>query len=354
MVREMGNPVKDVVVLGIETSCDETAVALVQNGVRVLSNLVVSQTDVHRVFGGIVPEVASRKHIETIAVLVQDAFLQAGLAYRDIDAVAVTNTPGLIGALLVGVSFAKAFAYGLGKPLIAVNHLKAHIFANCLQSDFEAGRNEVLSFPCVSLVVSGGHTSLIYMQDLYNYEVLGETRDDAAGEVFDKVARFLGLGYPGGPAIEKAAAAGQPGVYRLPRPVLEREEFEFSFSGLKTATINLFHQITKKGQTPDLHHLAAEFQEAVVDVLVEKTLKAAAKKGAKSIWLAGGVAANSRLRERMAQEANKKGLGVSLPPKAMCTDNAAMVAACAYHQFLRQDFAGLDLNAYPSVDLASW
>lgn len=330
-------------IMGIETSCDETAVSIVENGRRVKTNLVASQITIHQRFGGVVPEVASRKHIEVIASLVNEALRESQLSRQEIDAVAVTNAPGLIGALLVGVSFAKAFAYGIKKPLIGVDHLEAHVYANFLTEDPP-------KFPAVCLVVSGGHTSLLYMRNHRRFEMLGETRDDAAGEAFDKVARFLGLGYPGGPAIQQAALAGKPGIYRLPRVFLDRDDFEFSFSGLKTATINLWNKQKSEGE-PRINDLAAEFQEALVDVLVEKTINAARKKETRQILLAGGVAANARLRERITHKANEQGIKVHMPLRALCTDNAAMVAAAGYYQYLERDFAGLDLNAYPHTGL---
>ena len=257
----------DVVILGIETSCDETAAAVVRNGSEVLSNVVNSQISVHQKFGGVVPEVASRKHIENISGVVQQALEDAALDFREIDVVAVTNRPGLIGALLVGVSFAKGLAYALDRPLIAVNHLEGHIYANFLE-------NPDIEFPVVCLVVSGGHTSLVYMENHGCCEVMGETRDDAAGEAFDKVARFLGLGYPGGPAVERAAQDGQAGIYQLPRVYLDRNDFEFSFSGLKTATMNQWNQLKRKQGFANVNDLAAEFQAALVEVLVEKTILA--------------------------------------------------------------------------------
>jgi len=336
---------KDIRILGIETSCDETAVSVVENGQRVLANLVASQIKVHQRYGGVVPEVASRKHIEVIASLVDEALKEAGLTAPEMDAVAVTHTPGLIGALLVGVSFAKAYAYGLGKPLIGVNHLEAHIYAN-----FLTARPPV--FPAVCLVVSGGHTSLLYMKDHRRFDILGQTRDDAAGEAFDKVARFLGLGYPGGPAVQKAAQSGTAGIYHLPRVFLDRNDYEFSFSGLKTATINLWNKLKKNGEEAGVNDLAAEFQEALVDVLVEKTINAARQMGVGQILLAGGVAANARLRERITGKAGESGIAVHMPSLALCTDNAAMVACAGYYQYLERDFAGLDLNAFPHLGLA--
>lgn len=328
----------EVLILGIETSCDETSAAVVADGKRVLSNIINSQVAIHQQFGGVVPEVASRRHIMNLYPVVRLALQEAGVEPRELDAVAVTNRPGLIGALLVGLSFAKSFAYGIDRPLIAVNHLEGHIMANKLEHEME--------YPLVCLVVSGGHTSIIYMEEEGHFEIIGETRDDAAGEAFDKVARFIGLGYPGGPAIEKAAANGTPERYVLPRAYLDREGYDFSFSGLKTATMNLFHRARQRGEKVDVADLAAEFQEAVVEVLVEKTVKAALAKGVLTVALAGGVAANARLREMMKMKAAEHGLKVIYPSLVYCTDNGAMIAAAAYHYYLNQDFAPLDVNAY--------
>lgn len=328
-------------ILGIETSCDETAAAIVQNGRVILSNVVNSQIKIHQQFGGVVPEVASRKHIENIALVVKAAFEEAGLGYDDIHAVAVTNIPGLIGALLVGVSFAKSFAYALNKPLIAVNHLHGHIYANFLE-------HQNIEFPAVCLVVSGGHTSLLLMKSETEYEVIGETRDDAAGEAFDKVARFLGLGYPGGPAIQKAAQEGQTGGIELPRVFLDRDDFEFSFSGLKTATMNLWKKLERQGQQ-NVNNMAAEFQQALVEVLVEKTIRAAIKYKVQTILLAGGVAANQKLRQLMSQKAGENNLGLYYPSLSLCTDNAAMIAGVAYYDYVNGNFAPLSLNAHPSL-----
>lgn len=332
---------KEIYILGIETSCDETAAAIVKSGQEILSNVVQSQISLHQKFGGVVPEVASRKHIETISAVTQEAFAQAALDYRDIDAVAVTNRPGLIGALLVGLSFAKSLAYALNRPIIAVNHLHGHIYANFLE-------NPDIVFPCVCLVVSGGHTSLLYMPSHHEYRVIGETRDDAAGEAFDKVARFLGLAYPGGPSVEKAAREGKPGVHRLPRIFLDRDDFEFSFSGLKTAVMNLWRKLEKSGEA-NVNDMAAEFQQALIEVLVEKTINAAQKYEVKTILMAGGVAANSILRNTLVEKATDKGLKVFYPSLRLCTDNAAMIAGRAYVQYMNQDFATLDLNAYPGL-----
>lgn len=331
----------ETLILGIETSCDETAAAIVADGRRILSNVINSQICIHQQFGGVVPEVASRKHIENIARVVETAFAEAGLTHNDIHAVAVTNRPGLIGALLVGVSFAKAFAYALEKPLVAINHLEGHIYANFLE-------HKEIVFPGICLVVSGGHTSLLFLRDMENTEVIGETRDDAAGEAFDKVARFLGLGYPGGPAIEQVAREGTPGKVVLPRVYLDRSDFEFSFSGLKTATMNAWNRARHKGEV-SAADLAAEFQMALVEVLVEKTLRAAEKYRAESILLAGGVAANQSLRSLMDQRSREAGRRLFYPSLKLCTDNAAMIAGLACHQYRKGDFASLDLNAYPGL-----
>lgn len=328
-------------ILGIETSCDETAAAVVQNGRLILSNVVNSQIDIHRQFGGVVPEVASRKHVENIGLVVEQAMADSGLTYADLDAVAVTNRPGLIGALLVGLSFAKAFAYGIDKPLITVNHLNGHIYANLLE-------HPQLKFPAICLVVSGGHTSLLLMHSESEYELIGETLDDAAGEAFDKVARFLGLGYPGGPAIQKAAASGQPGRYSLPRVFLNRQELEFSFSGLKTAVMNEWRKAQQRGEA-DVNDMAAEFQNALVEVLVGKTMQAAEQYDAPSIIMAGGVAANGPLRELMTRRGEELGKAVYFPSLSLCTDNAVMIAAAAYPLYLQGSFAPLNVNAQASL-----
>lgn len=333
---------EDILILGIESSCDETAAAIVKNGQEILSNVVNSQIQVHQQFGGVVPELASRKHIENIGLVVEAAFQQANLSYKDIDAVAVTNRPGLIGALLVGLSFAKAFAYGLNKPLIAVNHLEGHIYANMLE-------HKNISFPAVCLVVSGGHTSLLYMESMETSTVIGETRDDAAGEAFDKVARFLELGYPGGPAVEKAAKLGKSGLFTLPRVFMDRDDYEFSFSGLKTATMNLWMKQLRRGEN-NVENMAAEFQNALVEVLVEKTMKAAKSYQVKTVMMAGGVAANQALRENMAKRAQEEGLQLYYPPLKLCTDNAAMIAGKAHYDYINRQFAPLNINAHPNLN----
>ena len=325
---------QDVLILGIESSCDETAAAIVKNGRQILSNVINSQIKIHQQFGGVVPEIASRKHIENIAGVVDGAFQEAGLTYRQINGVAVTNKPRL------GVSFAKAFAYALNKPLIAVNHLHGHIYANFLEHEIE--------FPCICLVVSGGHTSLLYMKDMISYEIIGETRDDAAGEAFDKVSRFMGLGYPGGPAIQKAALTGSPGKVKLPRVFLDRDDYEFSFSGLKTATMNEWKKLERRG-LQNVNDMAAEFEAALVEVLVEKTIRAALKYGVKTVLLAGGVAANEHLRNMMNKGCEEKNLQLFYPSLRLCTDNAAMIAGNAHHYYVHSQFAPLSLNAYAGL-----
>ncbi|QGT98753.1 N(6)-L-threonylcarbamoyladenine synthase [Candidatus Syntrophocurvum alkaliphilum] len=331
----------DVVILGIETSCDETAAAVVKNGRDVMSNIINSQIDIHKSFGGVVPEVASRKHIENISIVVETALEEANVTYNDLNAVAVTNMPGLVGALLVGISFAKSFAYSINKPLIAINHMHGHIYANFMEHDS-------IEFPAICLVVSGGHTSLLLMEDINNYKVIGETRDDAAGEAFDKVARFLGLGYPGGPVIQNAAEKGQAGNLKLPRVLLDKNDYEFSFSGLKTATMNMWKKLEKTGGQ-NVYDLVAEFQAAIVEVLVAKTALAAKKHNAKSILMAGGVAANSQLRNEVQNAANDLGINAYYPSLKLCTDNAAMIAGSAYHDYLNQKFASLKLNAHANI-----
>ncbi|NLJ76080.1 MAG: tRNA (adenosine(37)-N6)-threonylcarbamoyltransferase complex transferase subunit TsaD [Peptococcaceae bacterium] len=331
-------------ILGIETSCDETAAAVVVDGAEIRSNIISSQVDVHQKFGGVVPEIASRKHLELITPVIEEAMEESGLKFADLDAVAVTYGPGLVGALLVGVAAAKALAYGLDLPLLGINHIEGHIYANfAVTPDLE--------FPLVCLVVSGGHTDLVYMEKHGNYQVLGKTRDDAAGEAFDKVARTLGLGYPGGPLIERLAQSGDPGAIELPRAYLEKGSLDFSFSGLKSAVINFLHRARQRGEQVNQADLAAGFQQAVADVLVDKTIEAAKGAGVSTILLAGGVAANSKLRKDFMDKAGHLSLRVHVPPLILCTDNAAMIACAAYYKFLRGSFAPLTLNAVPSLKL---
>lgn len=331
-------------ILAVETSCDETAVAIVREGREVLANLVASQVETHARFGGVVPEIASRQHLLTLSPLVRRAMAEAGLVWDDIAALAVTQGPGLVGALLIGVATAKAMAYALGKPLIAVNHLAGHIYANML------GEKRV-QFPLLCLVVSGGHTDLIYMERDLHFQLLGQSRDDAAGEAYDKVARVLGLGYPGGPALDNLAQTGRPAV-DFPRVMLEEDSLDFSFSGLKTAVINHVHNRRQSKKEVNLADVAASFQQAVVDVLVAKTDQAAERCRPATILLAGGVAANSRLRQQMARLAQKHQLPLAVPPLEFCTDNAAMIAAAAWQQYKLSITAGLDLNAVPDLPLS--
>lgn len=332
-------------VLGIETSCDETAVAVVDDGIDVASNLISSQVDLHSRFGGVVPEVAARAHIEALNPLMEEALLQAGLGgFGDIDAVAVTIGPGLIGALLVGVAAAKSIALATGKPLIGVNHLEGHVYANFL----EHGPPQP---PYVSLIVSGGHTMLVHMKDLHSYQVLGQTLDDAAGEAFDKVARFLGLGFPGGPAVDKLAREGDPDAIHFPRAMENSGNFDFSLSGLKTAVMRYVKKEQSAGRLPDPADLAASFQEAVVDVQVSKTIRAAQERQVKTILLGGGVVANTRLRERIQEAADREGLSVLFPSLPLCTDNGAMIACAGFYRLQAGERTPLDAEADPGLPL---
>lgn len=334
-------PVK---ILAVETSCDETSAAVITDGREILSNIISSQVPVHQKFGGVVPEIASRKHIEMVNAVVQEALTEAGTTFADLDAVAVTYGPGLVGALLVGVSAAKAFAFTLEIPLIGVNHMEGHIYANFLA-------HPELEFPLLCLVVSGGHTDLVYIEDHGRYQIAGRTRDDAAGEAFDKVARALGLGYPGGPIIDKLAASGNPAAVDLPRAYLEEDSLDFSFSGLKSSVLNYLNRAAQKGEKVNQANLAASFQQAVVDVLVDKTMAAVKRYRVKNVMLAGGVAANRRLRECLEQKAGPEGSRLFYPPLDLCTDNAAMVGCAAYYKYIRGDFAPLTLNAVPGLKL---
>ena len=326
-------------ILGIETSCDETAAAVVARGDDVLSSVVSSQVDLHARFGGVVPEIASRAHLELLVPVVAQAMVEAGVTGADLDAVAVTHGPGLIGALLVGLSGAKGLALAWDLPLVGVNHLEAHLYAAQLE-------HGPIEFPQMVLLVSGGHTQLVAVSAPGDYELVGATLDDAAGEAFDKVARFLALGYPGGPAVEEVARSGDPQAIAFPRAMVN-DGFNFSFSGLKTAVINHVRRYPDAG-TEDV---AASFQAAAVDVLALKLARAASEYGAASVALAGGVAANSPLRERVALDAELAGLGCSLPGRAYCTDNAAMVAAAGWYRFQSDGPSNLDLPAVPGLRL---
>lgn len=332
----------DSLILGIESSCDETAAAVVAGGRRILSNVIASQVDLHKKYGGVVPEIASRKHLETVLPTVREALDTAGVALADLDAVAVTYGPGLVGALLVGLSAAKAIAYAAQKPLIGVNHLHGHIAANFLTDDSPA-------FPLICLVVSGGHTDLIYMTGPQEMELLGRTRDDAAGEAFDKVARSVGLGYPGGPQVERLARLGNPDA--VPLPVAHTEgPYDFSFSGLKTAVLQYAQ---KAGPLNDQQRadLAASFQRAVTRALAEKTVRAAQERGVSQVILAGGVASNQALRQAMAESLAPRGIRLGYPAPILCTDNGAMIAAAGHQLWEAGVRHGLDLNAVPSLGL---
>lgn len=329
--------------LGIETSCDETAAAVVENGTKVLANVVASQMNIHRRFGGVVPEVASRRHVEQITLVIEEALAKAGITLDEVDAIAVTKGPGLVGALLIGVSAAKALAFSRQIPLVGVHHIAGHIYANRLV--------EEMIFPCLTLVVSGGHTELVLMREHGRYHILGETRDDAAGEAYDKVARALGLAYPGGPEIDRLAQKGQASI-DFPRAWLEPDSYDFSFSGLKSAVLNHLHQLEQKEEPVHQANIAASFQESVVEVLVGKTLRAAEEFQVKQVLLAGGVAANQRLRQRMQQACAQHGLPLVIPPLWLCTDNAAMIASAGFVEYEKGVRETMALNAYPGLRLS--
>ena len=329
-------------ILGIESSCDETAAAVVEDGRRVLSSVIASQVEEHRLYGGVVPEIASRRHSEAIVGVVQQALDDAGVALGELDAVAVTAAPGLIGALLVGVNFAKGLMLSAGLPLVPVHHLRAHIAANYITAP-------ELEPPFLCLVVSGGHTHLVEVLDYTELRVRGRTRDDAAGEAFDKAARAMGMPYPGGVFLDKAAQGGDPRAFSLPHPSVDGSPFDFSFSGLKTAVINLIHNAAQKGETLETADLAASFREAVVDCLVRNTVAAMLDTGAQKLVIAGGVSANSLLRARLEQECGERGWRFYRPALSLCGDNAAMVGAQGYYELLSGKKAGLDLNACASM-----
>ena len=334
---------KDIITLSIESSCDETAVAVLKNGREVLANIVSTQIELHKKFGGVVPEVASRKHIENIDAVYQEALDTAGIKAEDIDHIAVTYGPGLVGALLVGLSYAKALAFTLGIPLVGVNHMQGHINANYIQ-------HKDLKPPFITLVVSGGHTHLVEVKDYQNYEILGRTRDDASGEAFDKISRAMGLGYPGGPIIDKLAKQGNKHAIEFPRAYLD-DSYDFSFSGLKSAVLNYLYAQKMKKQEIVVEDVAASFQEAVVEVLSTKAVNAAEEKGYKTIALSGGVAANSALREKITQMANEKGIEIKFPGLDLCTDNAAMIGCAGYHNFINGKIDDMSLNAVPNLKI---
>ena len=331
-------------ILAIESSCDETAAAVVQDGRKVLSNIISSQIEIHKLYGGVVPEIASRKHIEKVIQVVDEALKEASLTMDEIDAVAVTYGPGLVGALLVGVSAAKSIAFAHNKPLIGVHHIEGHISANYIE-------NEELEPPFLCLVVSGGHTNLVIVKDYGEYEVLGKTRDDAAGEAFDKVARAIGLGYPGGPKIQKISEEGNKDAIAFPRAKVADNPFDFSLSGLKSSVLNYINSCEMKGEEINKADIAASFQEAVVDVLVSHTIEGAKQLGFKKIAMAGGVASNIALREEMKEACERRGFMFYHPSPILCTDNAAMIGAAAYYDYKKGLISDLTLNAVPSLKL---
>ena len=332
------------IILAIESSCDETSAAVVVNGRDVLSNIIASQIDTHKKFGGVVPEVASRMHIEVINSVVSEALKVANKTLDDIDAIAVTYGPGLVGALLVGLQYAKGLAYSLKKPLIGVNHIEGHISANFIE-------HKDLKPPFVCLVVSGGHTFIVHVKDYGNYEIIGETRDDAAGEAYDKVARSLGLGYPGGPKIDKLSKEGNEDAIKFPRANFHDNTLDFSFSGVKSAVLNYLNKMEMKNEKINKADAAASFQKAVVGVLTDNVIKTCKIKKIDKIAIAGGVASNSALRESLIKEGKKRNINVLFPSPILCTDNAAMIGSAAYFEFLRGNVASMDLNAKPNLRL---
>ncbi len=334
----------DAAILAIETSCDETAAAIVRGGLEVLGEALASQVDLHAHFGGVVPEIASRSHQEVIGPIVDEALAHARMTLDEIDAIAVTQGPGLPGALMVGMATAKALAYGAGKPLIGINHLEGHLFANFLEHpDIEP--------PFVALIVSGGHTLLVHVRDWGVYRTLGQTLDDAAGEAYDKVASYLGLGYPGGPVIDRLAAIGDPDAVDFPRAMLRTDDYDFSLSGLKTAVLYHVTKVRVAGEDIVVEDLAAAFQAAVIDVQVHKTMRAAEETGVETVVLAGGVAANSSLRNRLGRAVAESGRKLAYPSLSMCTDNAVMIGAAAWPRWIARDFLQLNAESMPNMSL---
>ena len=331
----------DLLTLALETSCDETAAAVLRGGRKLLSNVISSQADVHRVFGGVVPEIASRQHLERVNAVADQALAEAGVSLGDIGLIGVTQGPGLVGALLIGLATAKAYAFALGRPIVGVHHINAHICANYIE-------NPGLKPPFLALVVSGGHTNIVSVEDYNRFTNLGGTKDDAAGEAFDKVARTLGLGYPGGPAIDRLAAEGDSDAVSFKRVFLERDSLDFSFSGVKTSVLNYLNSERQAGRTVNLADTAAGFQQSVVEVIVAKTMAAAEARGERTVAMAGGVAANSLLRTSMKRACDERGIQMCCPSPALCTDNAAMVAVAAYHRYSESGGDRLeDIDAFP-------
>ncbi len=343
-MSDLDQSTKDILILGIESSCDETAAAVVKNGREVLSNVISSQIALHTLYGGVVPEIASRKHIEKINQVIEEALSAAGVTLSEIDAIGVTYGPGLVGALLVGVSAAKAISFASGIPLVGVHHIEGHISANYIE-------HQELEPPFMSLVVSGGHTHLVKVIDYGVYEILGRTRDDAAGEAFDKVARAIGLGYPGGPKIDQVSKEGNAEALSFPRAKVEDSPYDFSFSGLKSAVLNYLNSCEMKGEAYIQADVAASFQKAVTDVLVEHSIMAVKEQGCHQFAMAGGVASNSALRKAMDEACKKEGIKLYYPSPILCTDNAAMIGVAAYYEFRKGVTSGLDLNAVPNLKL---
>lgn len=336
---------KDIYVLGIETSCDETAASIVKNGREIVSNVVASQIESHKRFGGVVPEIASRHHVEQITLVIEEALQRAQMEPQELDAVAVTEGPGLVGALLIGVNAAKAFAFANSLPLVGVHHIAGHIYANRLEQEME--------FPLLALVISGGHTELVYMKEHGSFEVIGETRDDAAGEAYDKVARTLNLPYPGGPHIDRLAHASDDAI-DFPRVWLEEGSYDFSFSGLKSAVLNYMHNAKQRGEVVPPEHVAAGFQNSVVEVVTAKALRAAEQYKVRQVIAAGGVAANKGLRTSLSAAFEQKGIPFFIPPLSLCTDNAAMIAAAGTVMFEKGITGNMAMNGRPGMVLSSW
>jgi len=332
-------------ILAVETSCDETSASVVENGVTILSNVVSSQIETHRKFGGVVPEIASRKHVESITRILEEAVREAKVELRDLSAIAVTQGPGLVGSLLVGVTAAKALAYALEIPLIGVHHIAGHIYANALI--------QPLTYPLMALVVSGGHTELVHVEAEGQFRIIGQTRDDAVGEAYDKVARAMGLPYPGGPHVDKLAQQADAEI-ELPRAWLEDDSYDFSFSGIKSAVLAVVNQARMKGDVVDKPKLSLGFQNSVIDVLVTKAMRAVREYGAKQLLLCGGVAANQGLRRALTEACGQAGVPLAVPPMSLCTDNAAMIAAAGYLKWKRGEFTELDFKALPLMSLEEW
>lgn len=335
---------KDIKILAIESSCDETAAAVVVNGRKVLSNVISSQIDIHTLYGGVVPEIASRKHIENINYVIESALKEAGTSLNDIDAIGVTYGPGLVGALLVGVAEAKAISFAKNIPLVGVHHIEGHICANYIE-------NKTLEPPFICLVVSGGHTHLVIVKDYGEYEILGKTRDDAAGEAFDKVARAVGLGYPGGPKIDKISKEGNPHAFEFPRAKITEAVYDFSFSGLKSAVLNQINISEMKGENINVADIAASFQNAVVDSLLTRAMMAVEETGMKKIAIAGGVASNTAIRKAFEEECAKREIEFYHPSPILCTDNAAMIGSAAYFEYVKGAKSDYNLNAVPNLKL---